>query len=224
MSSCQEIKSKLLYLPLWSPSMASPGPIQWMDPASVPCISAVGVSPHPMLPPPHHCPCRLLLCGHHAGLDSDPWASPIFPSRRALTLTVAFAERGPLPDLHRPSFSSQLTHIPRCHRGLLRTTGGEQASRAPCKGKPGAAGALCPALLHTCPQRAPRRLSSSPLWRPAQPSKTVSVVWVASSLPAYPVGTKAPYRLLCPVSVLSSGTKPVPHVAECSASIYWMIQ
>ena len=44
----------------------------------------------------------------------------------------------------------------------------------------------------------PPSFNASPLSHQAQPSKTVSVIWVTSSLLAYPVGTKAPYRLLCP--------------------------
>lgn len=70
MSSSQEMKSKLFPLPLGPPSTACAGPVQWMGPASVACISAADASS----PPASHAPTvvrSLLLCCHRAGLDAD---------------------------------------------------------------------------------------------------------------------------------------------------------
>ena len=87
--------------------------------------------------------------------------------------------------------------------------------------EPGAGGTLFLSATPSCTpvfkEGSPPSFNASPLWHQAQPSKTVSVIWVTSSWLAYPVGTKAPFRLLCPAECVSSGTKPVPNVEEAQS-------
>lgn len=80
MSSSQEMKSKLFPLPLGPPSTACAGPVQWMGPASVACISAADASS----PPASHaptivrtvCSCAATVLGSMLMPERRPFSQP----------------------------------------------------------------------------------------------------------------------------------------------------